>query len=143
VFCVPEESPRELAFLTDRAVEVLEKLELPARVVERCSGDLGFVAMKGFDVEAWAPGANEWLEVSSCSDGGSLQAERAGIRFKREAGAKAEHPHILNASGLALPRLLIAVLENYQQADGSVAIPAVLRPYLHGRERIAPGEFSL
>lgn len=143
VFCVPEESPRELALLTEKAVEVLEQLELPARVVERCSGDLGFVAMKGFDVEAWAPGAGEWLEVSSCSDGGSLQAERAGIRFKREAGGKPEHPHILNASGLALPRLMIAVLENNQQADGSVVIPAVLRPYLRGRERIAPGEFSL
>ena len=143
VFCVPEESPRELELLTGKAVEVLEQLALPVRVVERCSGDLGFVAMKGFDVEAWAPGAGEWLEVSSCSDGGSLQAERAGIRFKRETGGRAEHPHILNASGLALPRLMIAVLENYQQADGSVLIPAVLRPYLHGRERIAVGEFSL
>jgi len=143
VFCLPEDSPRELAFLTAKAVEVLERLDLPARVVERCSGDLGFVAVKGFDVEAWAPGAGEWLEVSSCSDGGSLQAERANIRFKREAGGRPEHPHILNASGLALPRLLIAVLENYQQADGSVVIPTVLRPYLHGRERIAMGEFSL
>ncbi|HUQ17958.1 MAG TPA: serine--tRNA ligase [Candidatus Saccharimonadales bacterium] len=143
VFCVPEDSPRELDLLTGKAVEVLERLEIPARVVERCSGDLGFVATKGFDVEAWAPGAGEWLEVSSCSDGGSLQAERAGIRFKREAGAKPEHPHILNASGLALPRLLIAVLENYQQPDGSVLIPPVLRPYLHDRERIAVGEFSL
>jgi seryl-tRNA synthetase len=143
VMTVPEESPAELDRLTKLAVEVLEKLELPVRVVERCAGDLGFVAMKGFDVETWSPGVQEWLEVSSTSDGGSLQAERAAIRFKREKSAKIEHPHILNASGLALPRLMISVIENYQQADGSIVIPKALRPYLRGRERIAPGEFAL
>jgi seryl-tRNA synthetase len=143
VMTVPEESPAELDRLTKLAVEVLEKLELPVRVVERCAGDLGFVAMKGFDVETWSPGVQEWLEVSSASDGGSLQAERAAIRFKREKSAKIEHPHILNASGLALPRLMISVIENYQQADGSIVIPKALRPYLRGRERIAPGEFAL
>ena len=139
----PEDSPSELLMLTDLATQVLERLELPARVVERCAGDLGFVAMKGFDVETWSPGVKEWLEVSSTSDGGSLQAERAAIRFKREAGGRVEHPHILNASGLALPRLMISVMENYQQADGSIVIPNAIRPYMRGRERIAPGEFSL
>jgi len=139
----PEDSPSELLMLTDLATQVLERLDLPARVVERCAGDLGFVAMKGFDVETWSPGVKEWLEVSSTSDGGSLQAERAGIRFKREAGGRVEHPHVLNASGLALPRLMISVMENYQQADGSIVIPNAVRPYMRGRERIAPGEFSL
>ncbi|HET7699768.1 MAG TPA: serine--tRNA ligase [Candidatus Limnocylindria bacterium] len=143
VLTKPEDSPAELLFLTDLAVQVLEKLELPVRVVERCAGDLGFTAMKGFDVETWSPGVKEWLEVSSCSDGGSLQAERAQIRFKRDRTAKVEHPHILNASGVALPRLMISVLENYQQADGSVVIPKAIRGYLRGRERIAPGEFTL
>jgi seryl-tRNA synthetase len=139
----PEDSRAELDHLTDLAVQVLEKLELPARIVERCAGDLGFVAMKGYDVETWSPGVKEWLEVSSTSDGGSLQAERAGIRFKREAGGRVEHPHILNASGLALPRLMISVIENYQQPDGSIVIPKAVRPYMRGRERIAPGEFTL
>ncbi len=139
----PEDSRAELDLLTELAVQVLEKLELPARVVERCAGDLGFSAMKGFDIETWSPGVQEWLEVSSTSDGGAMQAERAGIRFKREAGGRVEHPHILNASGLALPRLLISVIENYQQADGSLVIPKPLRHYMRGRERIEPGEFSL
>ncbi len=143
VLTKPEESRAELDHLTDLAVQVLEKLELPAQVVERCAGDLGFVAMKGYDVNTWSPGVKEWLEVSSTSDGGALQAERAGIRFKREAGGKVEHPHILNASGLALPRLMISIIENYQQADGSLVIPKAVRPYMRGRERIAPGEFVL
>ena len=143
VLTKPEDSPAELLKLTDLAVQVLEKLELPARVVERCAGDLGFVAMKGFDVETWSPGVKEWLEVSSTSDGGSLQAERAAIRFKRESGGRVEHPHILNASGLALPRLMISVIENYQQADGSIVIPSVIRSYMRGRESIEPGEFPL
>ena len=142
VLTKPEDSPAELLHLTDLAVQVLEKLELPARVVERCAGDLGFVAMKGFDVETWSPGVQEWLEVSSTSDGGSLQAERAAIRFKREIGGRVEHPHILNASGLALPRLMISVIENYQQADGSIVIPSVIRSYMRGRERIERGEFA-
>ncbi|HEY6958167.1 MAG TPA: serine--tRNA ligase [Candidatus Limnocylindria bacterium] len=143
VFTKPEDSRKELDLLTDLAVDVLHKLELPARVIERCAGDLGFTAMKGFDVETWSPGVQEWLEVSSTSDGGSLQAERAGIRFKRDTNAKPEPPHILNASGLALPRLMISIIENYQQADGSIVVPNVVRPYMGGRERIAPGEFSL
>ncbi len=143
VLTKPEDSRAELDLLTELAVQVLDKLELPARVVERCAGDLGFSAMKGFDIETWSPGVQEWLEVSSTSDAGSLQAERAGIRFKREAGGKVEHPHILNASGLALPRLMISVIENYQQQDGSLVIPKPLRQYMRGRERVEPGEFSL
>ena len=143
VLTKPEDSPTELDLLTKLAVDVCEKLELPVLVEERCAGDLGFVAMKGYDVRVWSPGVREWLEVSSCSDGGSLQAERAAIRFKRDTGARVEHPHILNASGLALPRLLIAIIENYQQADGSLVIPNVVRPYMRGRECIKPGEFSL
>ena len=143
VFTRPEDSPEELQRLTDLAVQVLEKLELPAQVVERCAGDLGFVAMKGYDVNTWSPGVNEWLEVSSCSDGGALQAERAMIRFKRDAKGKVEHPHILNASGLALPRLMISVIENYQQEDGSLVIPKALRSYMGGRERVEVGEFCL
>ncbi len=142
VLCAPEDSRRELDELTRRAALIVERLELPVQITERCTGDLGFVAKKGYDVQAWGPVAGEWLEVSSCSDGGSLQAERANIRFRRGPKGRPEHPHILNASGVALPRLMIAILENYQQADGSLAIPTVLRPYLHGRERIVPGELS-
>ena len=143
VYCAPEESPKWLERMTDLAVDVLEKLELPVRVTERCAGDLGFTALRGFDVDAWGPAANEWLEVSSASDCGPLQAERSNIRFRREAGGKAEHVHILNASGVALPRLMIAIMENYQQKDGSLEIPKALRSYLGGRDKIAPGEFTL
>ena len=142
-FTLPEDSPKELDRLTQLAVDVVEKLELPVRLVERCAGDLGFVAMKGYDVETWGPGVGEWLEVSSVSDGGSLQADRGGIRFKRDGSARSEHPHILNASGVALPRLMISIMENYQQQDGSLIIPKAVRPYMRGRERIVVGEFAL
>jgi len=143
VHCAPEESPAWLDKMTALAVEVLEKLELPVRVSERCTGDLGFTAMRGFDVDVWSPAANEWLEVSSASNCGSFQAERSSIRFRREAGGKPEHVHILNASGLALARLMIAIMENYQHKDGSLEIPKAVRSYMGGREKIAPGEFSL
>src|SRR5881296_1013529 len=143
VYCHPEESPKELEGLVDRAVEVLERLEIPVRVIELCTGELAFQATRGFDVEAWAPGVGEWVEVSSCSNCGSFQAERASIRYRREPGGKIEHPHLLNGSGLALPRLMISIIENYQQQDGSVVIPKAVRPYMRGRERIAPGEFAL
>jgi seryl-tRNA synthetase len=143
VHCAPDESPEWLDKMTALAVEVLEKLELPVRVTERCTGDLGFTAMRGFDVDAWGPAANEWLEVSSASNCGSFQSERSNIRFRREAGGKLEHVHILNASGLALPRLMIAIMENYQRPDGSLEIPKPVRSYMGGREKIAPGEFTL
>jgi seryl-tRNA synthetase len=142
-FTLPEDSPKELDRLTQLAVDVIEKLELPVRVVERCAGDLGFTAMKGYDVETWGPGVGEWLEVSSTSDGGSLQADRGEIRFKRDATSRPEHPHILNASGVALPRLMISIMENYQQQDGSLVIPKVVQPYMRGRDCIKPGEFAL
>jgi seryl-tRNA synthetase len=129
--------------MTERAEEVLTKLEIPSRVLELCSGELAFQAVRGFDVEAWSPGVGEWLEVSSASDCGDFQAERANIRFRREEGGRPEYPHLLNASGLALPRLMIAVIENYQQPDGSVVIPEAVRSYMGGREKIAPGEFAL
>jgi seryl-tRNA synthetase len=141
-YCHSEDSPMELNVLVDRAVEVLERLELSVRVIELCTGELAFQAMRGFDVETWAPGVGEWVEVSSCSNCGSFQAERAAIRYRREPSGKIEHPHLLNGSGLALPRLMIAVIENYQQADGSVVIPSVLRSYMRGRDRIAAGEFA-
>ena len=111
--------------------------------IPKLTGDLGFVAMKGYDVNTWSPGVKEWLEVSSCSNGGALQAERAMIRFKRDPRGKVEHPHILNASGLALPRLMISVIENYQQEDGSLVIPKAVRSYMGGRERVEVGEFAL
>src|SRR5438477_172462 len=143
VHCLPEDSPKWLDRMTELAVEVVEKLELPVRVTERCTGDLGFTALRGFDVDAWGPAANEWLEVSSASNCGSFQAERSNIRFRREAGGKAEHVHILNASGVALPRLMIAIMENYQQKDGSLLIPKAVRAYIGGRDCVRVGEFSL
>ena len=143
VFCEPAESAKWLEVMVERAEEVLKRLEIPSRVLELCTGELAFQAIRGFDVEAWSPGVGEWLEVSSVSDCGDFQADRANIRFRREDGARPEMPHILNASGLALPRLMIAVIENYQQPDGAVVIPEAVRSYMGGRERIAPGEFAL
>src|SRR5256712_9206501 len=102
VHSVPEDSQKGVARMTELAVEVLEKLELPVRVTERCTGDLGFNALRGFDIDAWGPASNEWLEVSSASDCGSFQAERANIRFRREGGRPTEHVHTLNASRVAL-----------------------------------------
>jgi seryl-tRNA synthetase len=143
VHCVPEDSPKWLDRMTELAVEVLDKLELPVRVTERCTGDLGFNALRGFDIDAWGPAASEWLEVSSASNCGSFQAERAGIKFRREAGGRTEHVHTLNASGLALPRLMIAIMENYQHPDGSLEIPKAVRSYMGGRDCIRVGEFAL
>lgn len=143
VHSTPENSPAELEILLGLAIDVVEKLELPARVHERCTGDLGFNTLRGYDVDAWAPGQDEWLEVSSVSNCGDFQAERSNIRFRRDAKSKPELVHTLNASGLALPRLMIAIIENYQRADGSVVIPEAVRPFMGGRQRIAPGEFAL
>jgi seryl-tRNA synthetase len=137
-FVEPEASTEALGQLVDDAESVARALAIPHRVVQLCAGDLGFNAAEAYDVELWAPGCGEWLEVSSCSNCTDFQARRANIRFRREKGSRPEHPHTLNGSGLALPRTLIAVLENYQQADGSVAVPEALRPYMGGRERIGP-----
>jgi len=134
-FVAPETSNAELESLISDAEEILKRLEIPYRVIEMVTGDLSFTACKKLDLEAWAPGCNEWLEVSSCSSFGDFQARRAMIRMK-SGKDKPRFLHTLNGSGLALPRTLIAVLENYQQADGSVIIPSVLRPYLGGMERL-------
>jgi seryl-tRNA synthetase len=127
---VPESSDEELEKLVADAEDICRKLDIPHRVVQLCTGDLGFAACKTYDIEMWAPGCAEWLEVSSCSNCSDFQARRANIRYRPEIGAKTEFVHTLNGSGLALPRVLIAVLENYQQADGTVLIPEVLEPYL-------------
>ncbi len=132
----PEDSMRHLDELVADAEEVFQRLELPYQVTQLCTGDLGFAMAKTFDINVWAAGCEEWLECSSCSNANDYQARRAGIRFRREAGAKPEYPHTLNGSGVGLPRTLIAVLENNQQADGSVVVPNVLRPYMGGLERI-------
>ena len=137
-FVRPETSDAELVSLVDNAEDVCRGLGVPHRVVQMCTGDLSFVAAMKYDVEMWAPGCQEWLEVSSCSNFRDFQARRARIRYRPARGAKPEFLHTLNGSGLALPRVLIAVLENYQQADGSVEIPAVLLPYMAGVERIGP-----
>ena len=135
-FVAPETSDAELATLLDNAEDVCRRLGLRHRVIQMCTGDLSFVAAMKYDVEVWAPGCAEWLEVSSCSNFRDFQARRARIRYRSARGAKPELVHTLNGSGLALPRVLIAVLENYQQADGSVLIPPVLRPYMPGSDRI-------
>ena len=137
-FVEPAQSDRELLALLDNAEDVCRKLEIPHRVVQMCTGDLSFVAAAKYDVEMWAPGCGEWLEVSSCSNFGDFQARRAKIRYRPKPGAKPELVHTLNGSGLALPRVMIAVLENYQQVDGSVMIPHILRPYMGGVETIEP-----
>jgi seryl-tRNA synthetase len=135
-FVAPERSYVELEALVSHAEEIPKRLGIPYRIIEMCAGDLGFTATKKYDVEMWAPGCNEWLEVSSCSNCGDFQARRANIRFRPTAAGRPEYVHTLNGSGLALPRTMIAVLENYQQADGSVVVPAVLRPYMAGVEVI-------
>jgi seryl-tRNA synthetase len=130
-FVRPETSMDELTALLSDAEDVLRGLELPYRVVQMCTGDLSFSAMAKFDLELWAPGCNEWLEVSSCSNFGDFQARRAKIRFK-DGKEKTRFVHTLNGSGLALPRTLIGVLETYQRADGKIDVPSALRPYLGG-----------
>jgi seryl-tRNA synthetase len=129
-FVEAEKSDEELKRMVRDASEVCEKLGLTYRIIQLCSGDLGFAATKSYDIEMWAPGCAEWLEVSSCSNCGDFQGRRANIRYRPQPGAKPEFVHTLNGSGLALPRVLISVLENYQQADGSVVVPEVLRPYV-------------
>jgi seryl-tRNA synthetase len=135
-FCEPERSEEELESLLADAEAVCQGLGLHYRVKLLCSGELGFSSVKSYDIEIWAPGCGEWLEVSSCSNCTDFQARRAGIRFRRESGARPEFPHTLNGSGLALPRTLAALLESYQQPDGSVVVPEVLRPYMAGADLI-------
>jgi seryl-tRNA synthetase len=131
-FVRPESSMEELQGLLADAEDVIRHLELPYRVVQMCTGDLSFAAMVKYDLEVWAPGCAEWLEVSSCSNFGDFQARRTKIRFRDPSSKEKALVHTLNGSGLALPRTLIAVLETYQRADGKLDVPAVLRPYLGG-----------
>ena len=132
----PEDSYAELEKLTSNAEEVLKRLNIPYRVITLCTGDLGFSAAKTYDIEVWLPGQDTFKEISSCSNCEDFQARRAKIRYRISGKSKTEYVHTLNGSGLAVGRTLIAILENYQQADGSVLIPEVLRPYMHGVERI-------
>ncbi len=135
-FVHPAHSDGELESLLDNAEEVLRLLDLPYRVVELCTGDIGFSARRTFDIEVWLPGQNTYREISSCSNFGDFQARRAGIRFREEEKSKPEFVHTLNGSGLAVGRTLVAILENCQQADGSVLIPDVLRPYMGDMAKI-------
>jgi seryl-tRNA synthetase len=135
----PEQSYDELERLTANAEEVLKRLELPYRTMMLCTGDLGFASAKTYDIEVWLPSQKTYREISSCSNTEAFQARRANIKFRAGGSGKAEFVHTLNGSGLAVGRTLIAVLENYQQKDGSVTIPAALRPYMDGRERIDRG----
>jgi seryl-tRNA synthetase len=135
-FTTPETSYAELESLVEAAADIARALKLPFRRLEIVTGDLGFSATKKYDLEIYAPGCGEWLEVSSCSNTEDFQARRAMIRYRTAESRKTRYVHTLNGSGLALPRVIIAILENYQQADGSVIIPEVLRPYLDGAERI-------
>ena len=138
-FALPEDSYEELERLTRNAEEILRRLELPYRVVTLCTGDLGFSAAKTYDLEVWLPGQNLYREISSCSNFGDFQARRAEIRFKRQGGRGTELVHTLNGSGLAVGRTLVAILENYLQPDGTVAIPEALRPYIPEVESIGLG----
>ncbi len=132
----PETSYDELEAMVGDAEAVCQGLGIPYRVVQMCTGDLGFQAAKKYDLEMWAPGVGEWLEVSSLSNCTDFQARRANLRYRPEKGARPRYLHTLNGSGLALPRVMIAVLENYQQADGRIVVPEVLRPYMGGIEVI-------
>ena len=135
-FCRPEDSYHELETLTQNAEEVLKRLEIPYRVIVLCTGDMGFSAAKTYDVEVWLPAQNKYREISSCSNCEDFQARRAMIRYRSKEKEKVNFVHTLNGSGLAVGRTLVAILENYQQKDGSVVIPDVLRPYMGGLEKI-------
>ncbi len=130
-FVEPEKSPEELEKMVHDAEDVCQKLGLPYRILQICTGDIGFGSTMSYDVEVWAQGCQEWLEVSSCSNCGDFQARRANVRYRPAPDAKPQYVHTLNGSGLALPRIMIAVMENYQQADGTIAVPEVLQDFLH------------
>ncbi|MBX6419580.1 MAG: serine--tRNA ligase [Nevskia sp.] len=136
---LPEKSDEALEALTGHAEEVLKRLELPYRVVALCAGDLGFAARKTYDLEVWLPSQNRYREISSCSNFGDFQARRLLARYRHPQTRKPELLHTLNGSGLAVGRSLVAILENFQNADGSIAVPAALRPYLGGQARIERG----
>ena len=134
----PDQSYEELESLTANAEEVLKRLELPYRTVLLCTGDVGFASAKTYDIEVWLPSQKAYREISSCSNTEAFQARRTNIKFRSGGAGKTEFVHTLNGSGLAVGRTLIAILENYQQKDGSVAIPPALRTYMDGRDVIGP-----
>ena len=136
VFAAPDQSYAEHERLTANAEEVLRRLELPYRTVLLCTGDMGFASAKTYDLEVWLPGQQTYREISSCSNTEAFQARRANIKFRPQGGGKTEFVHTLNGSGLAIGRTLIAILENYQQSDGSVVVPEALRPFMDGQEVI-------
>jgi seryl-tRNA synthetase len=137
-FTTPEQSCDELESLTLNAEEILKRLDLPYRTMLLCTGDMGFASAKTYDIEVWLPSQDTYREISSCSNTEAFQARRANIRFRREGTGKAEFVHTLNGSGLAVGRTLIAIMENYQQADGTVVVPEALRPYVGGVQKITP-----
>lgn len=139
-FTHPDQSWAAHEAMKQHAIAICEALHFPYRLVELATGDIGFAMAKTYDIEVWAAGCGEWLEVSSISNATDFQARRANVKYRPKEGGRLKHPHTLNASGLALPRVMIAVLENNQQADGSIVLPPVLRPYMGGIERIQPQE---
>ena len=136
-FTKPEDSYEELEKMVQDVEDLLKLLEIPYRVVLLCTGDMGFASSKTYDIEVWAPGVGRWLEASSCSNTEAFQTRRAKTRFRRKDG-RIEYPHALNGSGLATPRVFIAILENFQNEDGSITVPEVLRPYMGGKDVILP-----
>jgi seryl-tRNA synthetase len=137
-FCTPDASEDEHQLLLAHARGILERLGLHYRVVELCAGDLSFAARRCYDLELWAPASKRWLEVSSCSNFGDFQARRADIRYRRSSDGKVAFVHTMNASGVAVPRLMVALLESYQTDEGSVIVPEPLRPYMGGTSLLAP-----
>jgi len=136
MFTRPEDSAAAHEELTGHAEALLRRLDLPYRVVTLSTGDMGFASAKTYDIEVWLPGLNEYKEISSCSNYEAFQARRASIRFRRGEGDKPEFVHTLNGSGLPIGRTIVAILENYQRADGSIEVPAALRPYMGGMTEI-------
>ena len=134
--CTPEKSYDELEHMTHCAERVLQLLEIPYRVIVLCTGDMGFGAAKTYDIEVWLPWQNTYREISSCSNCEDFQARRMGMKYKPADGGKARFVHTLNGSGLAIGRTLIAVMENYQNEDGSITVPEALRPYVGGMEKV-------
>ncbi len=138
-YALPDQSFAALELMREHAESLLQRLELPYRVITLCTGDMGFASCKTYDLEVWLPGQGKYREISSCSNCGDFQARRAGLRYRPAAGGKPEFLHTLNGSGLAVGRTLVAILENGQQEDGSIILPAALRPYMDGLERIPAG----
>lgn len=138
IYCLPEDSLAKHEKMLADAEQTCAELGLTYRIIQLCTGDLGFAMRRTYDIEVWSPGLGEWLEVSSVSNAGDFQARRANIKYRPAEGGRLRYPHTLNGSGLGMPRTLIAVLENYQQADGSVVVPEVLRPWMGGIDVIRP-----